>query len=251
MNGYLRLGINIDHVATIRNARGGFHPDPVRAACMAVTAGADSIVVHLREDRRHISDSDLVRLTEVIQKPITLEMAATNEMLDIALRHSPDTVCIVPENRLERTTEGGLDVISKINQLSNIVKSLREKDIKVSLFVEPNIYQIEAAHSIAATAVELHTGAYCDSVTCHDERKSERLLKRINEAADHGSKLNLEVHAGHGITYESVIEIASIRSIVELNIGHFIIGESIFTGLEKSINYMRSLIKTSRENPRI
>ena len=251
MNGYLRLGINIDHVATIRNARGGFHPDPVRAACIAVSAGADSIVVHLREDRRHISDSDLVRLTEVIQKPITLEMAATNEMLDIALRHSPDTVCIVPENRLERTTEGGLDVISKINQLSDIVKSLREKDIKVSLFVEPNIYQIEAAHSIAATAVELHTGAYCDSVACHDERKSKRLIKMINEAADHGSKLNLEVHAGHGITYDSVVGVASIRSIVELNIGHFIIGESIFTGLEKSINYMRSLIKTSRENPRI
>jgi len=248
MTSYLRLGINIDHVATIRNARGGFHPDPIKAACIAVSAGADSIVVHLREDRRHISDSDLIRLTEVIERPITLEMAATHEMLDIALRHCPDTVCIVPENRLERTTEGGLDVISKIDNLSDIINSLREKDIKVSLFIEPNINQIDAAKSIGATAVELHTGAYCESVIHHDEKKSEKLIKIINEAAFHGSNLDLDIHAGHGITYESVDKVASISSIIELNIGHFIIGESIFVGLDKSINHMRSLINASRGN---
>ncbi len=248
MTSYLRLGINIDHVATIRNARGGSHPDPIRAACMAVSAGADSIVVHLREDRRHISDLDLVRLTDVIQKPITLEMAATNEMLDIALRHTPDTVCIVPENRLERTTEGGLDVISKIDHLSGITKSLREKGIKVSLFIEPNINQINAAKSIGATAVELHTGAYCDSVTYHHKNNSEQLIEMISEADIHGSSLDLDIHAGHGITYESVGKVASISSIVELNIGHFIIGESIYIGLENSIKHMRFLINKSRES---
>ncbi len=238
----LRLGVNIDHVATIRNARDGRHPDPVRAARLAVGAGADGITAHLREDRRHISDHDITRLSQEIEVPLNLEMAATREMLDIALRHRPHAACIVPEKRQERTTEGGLDVVAGRAHLAPFVDALRAAGIRVSFFVEPDLVQLDAAVELGAPVVELHTGAYCEA----DGGARERELARIVEAAAHAETVGLECHAGHGLTYESVVPIAAIPTIVELNIGHFLIGEAIFGGLESSIKRMRALMDRTR-----
>ncbi len=238
----LRLGVNIDHVATIRNARDGRHPDPVRAAKLAVGAGADGITAHLREDRRHISDHDITRLSEEIEVPLNLEMAATREMLDIALRHKPHAACIVPEKRQERTTEGGLDVVAGRAHLAPFVDALSAAGIRVSFFVAPDLVQLDAAMELGAPVVELHTGAYCEA----DGGARERQLARIVEAAAHAETVGLECHAGHGLTYESVVPIAAIPTIVELNIGHFLIGEAIFGGLESSIKRMRALMDRTR-----
>ena len=238
----LRLGVNIDHVATIRNARDGRHPDPVRAAKLAVGAGADGITAHLREDRRHISDHDITRLSQEIEVPLNLEMAATREMLDIALRHKPHAACIVPEKRQERTTEGGLDVVAGRAHLAPFVDALSAAGIRVSFFVEPDLAQLDAAVELGAPVVELHTGAYCEA----DGGARERELARIVEAAAHAETVGLECHAGHGLTYESVVPIAAIPTIVELNIGHFLIGEAIFGGLESSIKRMRALMDKTR-----
>ncbi len=242
----LRLGVNVDHVATIRNARGGGLPDPVRAAQAAAAAGADSIVAHLREDRRHISDDDLIRLLEAIEIPLTLEMAATDEMLDIALRHGPHAVCIVPERREERTTEGGLDVASGHNHLKRFVDSLGESGAIVSMFIEPDREQLDASRSIGAPAVEIHVGAYCDALIAGDEPEADRLLARIVDAAEYGTEIGLQMHAGHGITFDTVGPVAAIPQIEELNIGHFLIGEAIFGGLDSSIKRMRALMDQAR-----
>ncbi|MFB0922886.1 MAG: pyridoxine 5'-phosphate synthase [Alphaproteobacteria bacterium] len=242
----LRLGVNVDHVATIRNARGGGLPDPVRAARAAAAAGADSIVAHLREDRRHISDDDLIRLLEAIESPLTLEMAATDEMLDIALRHAPHAVCIVPERREERTTEGGLDVVSGHNHLKRFVDDLGGGGAIVSMFIEPDQAQLDASRSIGAPAVEIHVGAYCDALIDGEHETAERLRQRIVDAAAYGAEIGLKVHAGHGITFDTVGSIAAIPEIEELNIGHFLIGEAIFGGLDSSIKRMRSLMDKAR-----
>ncbi|MEH6526367.1 MAG: pyridoxine 5'-phosphate synthase [Sneathiella sp.] len=241
----LRLGVNIDHVATIRNARGGVHPDPLRAAQMAEEAGADGITAHLREDRRHISDSDMRRLTESLSIPLNFEMAATDEMLEIALSHKPHASCLVPEKREERTTEGGLDVAGGHNMLQSYVSSLLDNNIRVSLFIEPDPRQLEAAARLSADIVELHTGTYCDA-TDSIKRKSE--LERIVAAAALAEELGLECHAGHGLTYDTVAPVASISTIVELNIGHFLIGDAIFIGLDTAIMKMRNLMDQAR-NP--
>ncbi len=240
----LRLGVNIDHVATIRNARGGLHPDPIDAAHSSVRAGADGIVCHLREDRRHISELDLQRLMNEISLPLNLEMAATEEMLEIALRHQPPGVCIVPEKRKEVTTEGGLDVYSQKDHISEFVSTLSDQGMVVSLFVDPEIKQIDASIDVGATAIEIHTGSYCDSNTY---AKRDWELKRIQETAEYGFNAGLEVRAGHGISYDTVSPIASITCINELNIGHFLIGESIFTGLESAISKMRRLMDEARQ----
>lgn len=235
---HLRLGVNIDHVATIRNARGGGHPDPVRAADLAVRAGADGITAHLREDRRHISDDDIAALIETIPAPINLEMAATDEMVAIAVRHRPDAVCIVPERREERTTEGGIDVVANRDRLASVVRALKQAGIEVTLFIEPSPAQIEAASAIEAFAVELHTGAYCNAIAGERERRRNE----IAAAAAQAERLGLECHAGHGLSYETVGPIAAIPQIVELNIGHFLIGEAIFCGLEASMQRMRAVM---------
>ena len=242
----LRLGVNIDHVATIRNARGGERPDPVRAAHLAARAGADGITAHLREDRRHIRDEDIHRLMEEIHLPLNLEMAATEEMLDIALRHKPHAACIVPERRAERTTEGGLDVAGGHTHLAPVVKSLVDAGIRVSLFIEPDPRQLDAAHALGAPVVELHTGRYCDLFDSGDQRLAGIELQRVRAAARHGAGLGLEIHAGHGLSYESVGPIAAIHEVRELNIGHFLIGEAIFVGLETSIREMRRLMDDAR-----
>ena len=238
----LRLGVNIDHVATIRNARGGAVPDPVRAAKLAEKAGADGITAHLREDRRHISDSDIERLIEQLVVPLNFEMAATDEMLEIALRHKPHAACIVPEKREELTTEGGLDLIGGHNQLKSSIQTLSNAGIRVSLFVDPHLAQLDAAVELGAPVVELHTGSYCDAL--QDAREHE--LERITIAAAHAEKIGLECHAGHGLSFETVTPVAAIAAIVELNIGHFLIGESIFGGLESSIKRMRALMDQAR-----
>ena len=242
----LRLGVNIDHVATIRNARGGAHPDPVRAATLAAHAGADGITAHLREDRRHISDEAIDRLAREIELPLNLEMAATGEMLSIALRHLPHAACIVPEKREERTTEGGIDAAGQHNRLSPFVRQLGEARIRVSLFVEPDTTQLDAAKSLGAPVVELHTGAYCEAAAHGDGKARDRLLEKLREAAAYGAKLGLEVHAGHGLGYDMVKPVAAIPEIRELNIGHFLIGEAIFIGLEASIRRMRALMDEAR-----
>jgi len=239
---HLRLGVNIDHVATIRNARGGSHPDPVRAARAAAAAGADGITAHLREDRRHMTDDDIVRLSAGIDLPLNLEMAATPEMLDIALRHRPHAACIVPERRQERTTEGGLDAVRGHNHLAPFVRQLGEAAIRVSLFVEPDPAQLEAARALGAPVVELHTGSYCDAA---DDRVGAE-LQRIVDAAAHAEALGLECHAGHGLSFETVGPVAAIPTVVELNIGHFLIGEAIFGGLESAIRRMRALMDKAR-----
>lgn len=241
----LRLGINVDHVATIRNARGGEHPDPVRAAALAVAAGADGITAHLREDRRHIIDSDIERLRESIALPLNFEMAATREMVEIALRHKPHAVCIVPERREERTTEGGLDAAGQLAHLLPIVRELNAAGIRVSLFIAADRQQIDAAVALGAPVVELHTGTYCEAI--HESAEAfERERARIEDAARYGAKLGLEIHAGHGLTYDTVKPIAAISVIRELNIGHFLIGEAVFVGLEQSICTMRVLMDEAR-----
>ena len=239
---HLRLGVNIDHVATIRNARGGRHPDPVRAARLAAQAGADGITAHLREDRRHISDEDIARLSREIDVPLNLEMAATEEMLQVALRHQPHAACIVPEKRAERTTEGGLDAAGGHEHLIYYVRELSSAKIRVSLFIEPDTKQLDAAKSLGAPVVELHTGAYCEA----EGPARERELERIRRAAAHAEAIGLECHAGHGLSYETVGAIAAVSTIVELNIGHFLIGEAIFGGLETSIRRMRALMDQTR-----
>jgi pyridoxine 5-phosphate synthase len=238
----LRLGVNIDHVATIRNARGGDHPDPVRAAIMAAQAGADGITAHLREDRRHITDSDIDRLMAEIDLPLNLEMAATEEMLEIALRHRPHAACIVPERREERTTEGGLDAAGQHNQLTYFVDKLGGAGIRVSLFIEPSERQIEAALRLGAPVVEFHAGRYAH--TEGEERTAE--IKRISDCAALATKNGIEPHAGHGLTFDNVAPIAAIPQIAELNIGHFLIGEAIFTGLDASVRHMRELMDCAR-----
>jgi pyridoxine 5-phosphate synthase len=238
----LRLGVNIDHVATIRNARGGDFPDPVRAAILAAEAGADGITAHLREDRRHITDRDVERLGQEIALPLNLEMAATEEMLAIALRHRPHAACIVPEKREERTTEGGLDAAGQIDQLAEFVDRLGDADIRVSLFIEPSEEQVAAAVRLQAPVVEFHTGRYAHAQG--EEQATE--LKRLTDAAALAAKNGIEPHAGHGLTYDNVIPVAAIPQLAELNIGHFLIGEAIFTGLGTSVRRMRSLMDEAR-----
>ena len=238
----LRLGVNIDHVATIRNARGGDHPEPVRAALMAAEAGADGITAHLREDRRHIRDDDLTELMETLTIPLNLEMAATDEMLAIALRHKPHAACIVPENREERTTEGGLDAAGMHHKLADFVGQLRDANIRVSLFIEPDPRQIEAAIRLGAPVVEFHTGHYAEIIGAGRETE----LRRIADAAALATKNGIEPHAGHGLTFDNVVPIAAIPQLAELNIGHFLVGEAIFGGLEGSIRQMRALMDDAR-----
>ena len=240
--GRLRLGVNIDHVATIRNARGGRHPDPVRAARLAAQAGADGITAHLREDRRHISDHDIERLSREIDLPLNLEMAATEEMLAIALRHRPHAACLVPEKREERTTEGGLDVRRFRDHLAPYVRRLGEAGIRVSLFIEPDRGQLDAAVALGAPVVELHTGAYCEA----EGPAQARHLDRIVDAAAHAAAIGLECHAGHGLTFDTVAPVAAIPTVAELNIGHFLVGEAIFGGLESAIRRMRALMDKAR-----
>jgi pyridoxine 5-phosphate synthase len=238
----LRLGVNIDHVATIRNARGGTHPDPVRAAQIVAAVGGDGITAHLREDRRHIRDADIERIMAATNLPLNLEMAATEEMLEIALRHKPHAACIVPERREERTTEGGLDAAGQHNHLAPIVTRLTDANIRVSLFIEPDARQIEAAIRLRAPIVEFHTGKYAHSEGA--EREVE--LRRIADAAALAAKNGIEPHAGHGLTFDNVQPIASIPQFAELNIGHYLIGEAIFIGLEESVRKMRALMDLAR-----
>lgn len=235
----LRLGVNIDHVATIRNARGGSHPNPVRAAIAAIEGGADGITAHLREDRRHIRDDDIIRLMAEITRPLNLEMAATPEMLGIALANLPNACCLVPERREERTTEGGLNVIDSAVLLTPFVARLKDAGIRVSLFIEPEARTIEAARTVGADIVELHTGRYCDLALDGDSAGVAREIIRHQSAARLAHEAGLEVHAGHGLTFATVAPIASIAEIVELNIGHFLVGEALFIGLEKSVAQMR------------
>jgi pyridoxine 5-phosphate synthase len=242
----LRLGVNIDHVATIRNARGGAHPDPLRAALAAEAAGADGITIHLREDRRHIRDDDLERLAAQVRLPINLEMAATEEMLEIALRHRPHAVCLVPEKREERTTEGGLDVARLHNVVSPIVRELVKAGSRVSLFIEPDPIQLAVSEAMGAAVVELHAGAYAEACEAGDRERADALLATMREAARQGAARGLEVHAGHGLTFENVAPIAAIPELMELNIGHFLIGEAIFIGLEPAIRRMRALMDEAR-----
>jgi pyridoxine 5-phosphate synthase len=247
MKRFLRLGVNIDHVATIRNARGGRHPDPVRAARLAAQAGADGITAHLREDRRHISDDDIRRLTAEIELPLNFEMAATDEMLAIALKYKPHAACIVPEKREERTTEGGLDVVKAHNSLAPYIRQLNTAGMRVSLFIEPEVTALDAAKALGAPVVELHTGAYCEAhLEAPAGARTRRELDRIVAAAAHAEAIGLECHAGHGLTFDTVVPVAMIPTIVELNIGHFLVGEAIFSGLESSIKRMRSLMDKAR-----
>ncbi|WP_299348303.1 pyridoxine 5'-phosphate synthase [uncultured Shimia sp.] len=242
----LRLGVNIDHVATVRNARGGAYPDPVRAAKVAEQAGADGITAHLREDRRHIMDEDIDGLMDALSVPLNFEMAATDEMQAIALRHKPHAVCIVPEKREERTTEGGLEVSREENKLAHFIAPLREVGCRVSIFIAADARQIEAANRIGAQVIELHTGAYCDfhAEGRFDERDAE--LERLRDMSAFAHSLGLEVHAGHGLTYETVQSVAAFPKVKELNIGHFLIGEAIFAGLDPAIREMRRLMDEAR-----
>jgi len=242
VTGPLRLGVNIDHVATIRNARGGDHPDPVRAALLAAQAGADGITAHLREDRRHIRDEDISQLRAELSIPLNLEMAATEEMLEIALRHRPHAACIVPERREERTTEGGLDAAGQHNHLAYFVDKLGRANIRVSLFIEPTEEQVAAAVRLGAPVVEFHTGRYAHS----DGEECAVELKRIADCAALAVKNGIEPHAGHGLTFDNVVPVAAIPQIAELNIGHFLIGEAIFTGLDASVRHMRELMDSAR-----
>ena len=242
MNSKLKLGINIDHVATIRNARGVLHPEPLKAALIAQNAGADNITAHLREDRRHISDIDIKKLVKTLRIPLNLEMAPTNEMLNIAISSKVNRVCLVPEKRKEITTEGGLNVIKNKKKIFDFVKKLKKNNVKVSIFVDPNIKQIIACKDLKVSSVELHTGEFCDN------NKNKRYeYEKLKKSAIFAKKNNLECHAGHGISYETVKKIAKINEITELNIGHFIIGEAVFIGLKKSILKMRRIIDNSRK----
>lgn len=243
----LRLGVNIDHVATIRNARGGGLPDPVRAAELAARAGADGITAHLREDRRHIGDDDIARLAGGIGLPLNLEMAATEEMLEIALRHKPNACCIVPEKRQEVTTEGGLDVVANGNKLPSIIDPLKKAGIRVSLFIDGDEAQIRASAKLGADIVELHTGTYCHAHHDGDMAAFDAELEKLSAAAALADELGLEVHAGHGLCFETVKPIAAIPQVVELNIGHFLIGEAIFVGLDEAIAKMSGLMAEARD----
>ena len=244
---YLRLGVNIDHVATIRNARGGRHPDPLRAAHIAVEAGADGITAHLREDRRHISDEDIARLKSELTRPLNLEMAATDEMLAIALRHLPNACCLVPERREERTTEGGLNVAGGGARLERIVDALKNAGVRVSLFIEPDPAVVDASQRVGADIVELHTGAYCERALEGNAAGVARELERITKAAELAAAVGLEVHAGHGLTFNTVGAVARLPQVVELNIGHFLIGEAIFGGLARAVERMRALMDEARQ----
>lgn len=244
--GKLRLGVNIDHVATVRNARGGDTPDPLRAALLAETAGADGITAHLREDRRHITDPDIEALVHGLSVPLNFEMAATDEMQAIALRHKPHAVCIVPEKREERTTEGGLEVAREENKLAHFIAPLQDAGCRVSIFIAADKRQIEAAARIGAPVIELHTGAYCDAhAEGHFDLRDAEFAK-LRDMAAFGADLGLEVHAGHGLTFDTVKPIAALPEVQELNIGHFLIGEAIFTGLENAILRMRVLMDEAR-----
>jgi pyridoxine 5-phosphate synthase len=246
----IRLGVNVDHVATVRNARGGRHPDPLRAAKAALAAGADGITAHLREDRRHITDDDVRRLKAEISAPLNLEMAATEEMLVIALKTRPHASCVVPEKRSERTTEGGLDAAGTRAALAPVVAKLRAAGIRVSLFVEPELRQIEAAAAIKATIVELHTGAWCEAFSCGDAMTAEAEFERLRTAARKAASLGLEVHAGHGLDFATAEAIAALPEIVELNIGHFLVGEALFAGFESVIRLMRAAMDRGRARAR-
>ena len=242
----LRLGVNVDHVATIRNARGGALPDPVRAALLAIEAGADGITAHLREDRRHIHDDDMARLKRDISKPLNFEMAATEQMLDIALRTKPHACCLVPEKRTERTTEGGLNVVGAHNHLKPFITELKRAGIRVSLFIEPSDEAVRAAVSLGAPVVELHAGAWCDAVTNGDAARASREFGRLRAAAAQTTGLGLECHAGHGLDYATARTIAALPQIVELNIGHFLIGEAVFVGLASTVKAMRAAMDEGR-----
>jgi pyridoxine 5-phosphate synthase len=242
----LRLGVNVDHVATVRNARGGALPDPVRAALIAIEAGADGITAHLREDRRHIRDDDMARLKRDISKPLNFEMAATDQMLDIALRIKPHACCLVPEKRTERTTEGGLDVVGGHDYLKPYVAELTRAGIRVSLFVEPSREALGASASLRSPVVELHTGAWCDALAQGEHERADREFERLRAAAAQAASLSLECHAGHGLDFASARAIAALPQIVELNIGHFLIGEAIFAGLATSVRAMRMAMDEGR-----
>lgn len=242
----LRLGVNIDHVATLRNARGGALPDPVRAALVAQKAGADGITAHLREDRRHIRDADIDALMDALSIPLNFEMAATDEMQTIALRHKPHAVCLVPEKREERTTEGGLNVAQDENKLAHFIAPLREAGSRVSIFIAADKKQIDSAHRIGAEVIELHTGAYCDAFAEGDMKTRDAELAAMTEMAAYAHDLGLEVHAGHGLTYEDVTPVAQLPQVQEVNIGHFIIGEAVFRGLGPAIEEMRRMLDLAR-----
>ena len=242
----LRLGLNIDHVATLRNARGGTNPDPVRAAKLAEEAGVDGITAHLREDRRHMVDADIENLMQTLTVPLNFEMAATDEMQKIALRHKPHAVCIVPEKREERTTEGGLEVAREHNKLADFIAPLREAGSRISLFVAADMKQIEAAHRVGADIIELHVGAYCDAHAEGDFKTRDAEFERLREMSTYAHSLGLEVHAGHGLTYDCVQPIAAFPEVRELNIGHFLIGEAIFRGMTPAIAEMRRLMDEAR-----
>jgi len=246
----IRLGINIDHVATLRNARGGRHPDPLRAAELAIEAGADNITAHLREDRRHITDDDIARLAANLTVPLNMEMAATPEMLAIALETRPQASCIVPEKRSERTTEGGLEVASQHNQLAPFVDRLGDVGIHVSLFIAPELRQIEAAARLRASAIEIHVGPWCDAIAEGRAREAEAEWRRIVEGARAARDLGLEVHAGHGLDYETAATISALPEVVELNIGHFLVGEAVFVGLGESVRRMRQAMDRARASLR-
>jgi len=246
MAGQVRLGVNIDHVATVRNARGGAHPDPVRLARLAADAGADGITAHLREDRRHIRDVDIERIRAEIDRPLNLEMAATTEMLAIALRVKPNAACLVPEKRQERTTEGGLDVVGQRAQLAPVVERLGGAGVRVSLFVEPEAAALEASASLGAAIVELHTGSWCEALAAGDAARAALEFDRLASGAARAAQLGLEVHAGHGLDYASAETIAGLAEIAELNIGHFLIGQALAVGLPETIRTMKAAIARGR-----
>jgi len=246
MAGQVRLGVNIDHVATVRNARGGAHPDPVRLARLAADAGADGITAHLREDRRHIRDADIERIRAEIDRPLNLEMAATAEMLAIALKVRPNAACLVPEKRQERTTEGGLDVVGQRAQLAPVVERLGGAGVRVSLFVEPDAAALEASASLGAAIVELHTGSWCEALAAGDAGRAALEFDRLATGAARAAQLGLEVHAGHGLDYASAETIAGLAEIAELNIGHFLIGEALAVGLPETVRTMKAAIARGR-----
>jgi pyridoxine 5-phosphate synthase len=243
---HLRLGVNIDHVATVRNARGGRHPDPVRAAEIAIAAGADGITAHLREDRRHIRDDDIARLKAAIAKPLNLEMAATEEMVAIAHKTRPHAACLVPERREERTTEGGLDVAGQHDALASVVARLKDAGVRVSLFIAAEPRQIQAAVAIGAPVIEIHTGAWCDAIVDNRASAAQAEWQRIRHGAQLARRLGLEVHAGHGLDFKTAEAIAALPEIVELNIGHFLIGEAVFSGLADAVQAMRAAMDRGR-----
>jgi pyridoxine 5-phosphate synthase len=246
----IRLGVNVDHVATLRNARGGVHPDPVRAAKAAVAAGADGITVHLREDRRHIRDDDVRRIKAEVAAPLNFELAATDEMVAIALDVRPHAACVVPEKRTERTTEGGLEVANARASLKPKIAKLRNAGIRVSLFIEPESAQIEAAAAIESAAIEIHTGAWCDAIAQGNARSAETIFEKIREGARLAERLGLEVHAGHGLDFATAEQIATVPEIVELNIGHFLVGEALFSGFDSVISSFRAAMERGRAQGR-